>query len=193
MAATLTKAMLADLHKGNAAISLLPYPDGGVSIDKLDFTAADQFFTAQDSFTLASADPTTEPFRVDQYDEIVDFDFESGDWTINGNIPSWATEVFDYLFNAGEAAVSVKGQGGDSYVGKGYNEEKEIEVSVLVESKSKKTAIALAHVKLAVNPPAIDDHSTPGYVKFIGYVLPNDKTGASKFAVLKAGTPNPEG
>lgn len=179
--------MLADLHKGNAAISLLSYPAGGVDINKLDFTDADQIFTAQDSFTLASSDPTTESFRVDQYDEIIDFDFESGDWTINGNIPSWATAVFDYLFKEAEAQVSVTGQDGDTYVGKGYNEEKEIEASVLVESKSKKTAIVLAHVKLAVNPPAIDDHSTPGYVKFIGYVLPNDKEGAGKFAVLKAG------
>ena len=186
--ATLTKAMLDDLHKGNAAISLLPYTKGGVALPGLDFENADQVFTEQDSFTLAPADPSTNAFRVDQYDEIIDFDFENGDWTINGNIPSWATEVFDYFFNAGEDisgdSKTIKGQEGIVYSGKGYKEAKEIEVSVLVESKSKKTAIVLGHVKIVVNPPAIDDHQKPGYVKFVGYVLANGTY--SKFGVLKA-------
>ena len=186
--ATLTKAMLDDLHKGNAAISLLPYKAGGVEISGLDFSEADQLFTEQDSFTLSPADPSTNAFRVDQYDEIIDFDFENGDYTINGNIPSWATEVFDYFFDAGSETIAedtaITGQEGTKYAGKGYKEVKEVEVSVLVESKSKKTAIALGHVKIVVNPPAIDDHQKPGYTKFVGYVLANGTH--SKFAILKA-------
>ena len=186
--ATLTKAMLEDLHKGNAAISLLPYTAGGVSLKGLDFEDADQVFTEQDTFTLAPADPSTNAFKVDQYDETIDFDFENGDWTINGNIPSWATAVFDYFFNEPDAISgdgnTIKGQEGTVYAGKGYKDAKEVEVIVLVESKSKKTAIALGHVKIVVNPPAIDDHQKPGYVKFVGYVLANGEH--SKFAILKA-------
>ncbi len=186
--ATLTKAMLDDLHKGNAAISLLPYTAGGVSLKGWDFEDADQVFTEQGTFTLAPADPSTNAFKVDQYDETIDFDFENGDWTINGNIPSWATAVFDYFFNNPEAISgegnTIKGQEGTVYAGKGYKDAKEVEVTVLVESKSKKTSIALGHVKIVVNPPAIDDHQKPGYVKFVGYVLANGEY--SKFAILKA-------
>ena len=183
--ATLTKAMLDDLHKGNAAISLLAYTKGGVALAGLDFTGADQVFTEQDTFTLAPSDPTTNVFKVDQYDETIDFDFENGDWTINGNIPSWAAEVFDYFYEAGEAiATAIKGQEGTSYTGKGYKRAKEVEVSILVESKSKKTAIVLGHVKIVVNDPAFDDHQKPGYVKFTGYVLENGTN--SRFGVLKA-------
>lgn len=186
MAATLTKAMLDDLHKGIAAISILPYPKGGVNLNTLDWKDADQIFTVQDTFQLAPADPDTEVIRVDQRNEIIDFDFEAGDWTFTGNIPSASAEVFDYFFDQAESAVTVTGQEGDSYTGKGYGESKEIEVSVLVESMSKKTAVAIAHVKLYSNPPAIDDHSTPLYEKLTGYVLANTLAGGSKFAVLKA-------
>lgn len=184
MAATLTKAMLDDLHKGNAAISLLPYTAGGVNLEALDFSDADQVFTEQDTFTLSPSDPSTNAFKIDQNDETIDFDFEEGDWTINGNIPSFATEVLDYFYNAGETITNVTGQNGTKYAGKGYNGAKEVEVSVLVESKSEKTAIVLGHVKISVNPPAIDDHQKPGYVKFVGYVLANPK--GSKFGVVKA-------
>lgn len=180
--------MLDDLHKGNAAISLLAYTSGGVALAGLDFEDANQIFTKQDTFTLAPDDPSTTAFKIDQNDETIDFDFENGDWTINGNIPSFATAVFDYFFEAGETLSgdgnTIKGQDGTVYSGKGYNEAKEVEVSVLVESKSKKTAIALGHVKIVVNPPAIDDHQEPGYVKFVGYVLANP--GGSKFAIIKA-------
>ncbi len=187
MAATLTKAMLDDLHKGNAAIRLLPYTAGGVNLAGLDFSNADELFTEQDTFTLSPSDPSTNAFKIDQNDETIDFNFEEGDWTINGNIPSFATEVFDYFYEAGETISgesAVKGSDGVSYSGKGYNGAKEVEVSVLVESKSKKSAIVIGHVKMSVNPPAIDDHQKPGYVKFVGYVLANPK--GSKFGVLKA-------
>lgn len=188
MAATLTKAMLDDLHKGNAAISILPYTSGGVNLAGLDFTGADQIFTVQDSFTLSPEDGDTTDFKVDQYDETIDFDFDEGSWTINGNIPSIATAVLDYFFEAGETisgdGSTVTGQEGTVYSGKGYNAAKMVEASVLVESKSKKTAIVIGHVKIVVNPPAIDDHSTPAYLGFVGYVLANPK--GSRFGILKA-------
>lgn len=181
--ATLTKAMLEDLHKGNAAISLLPYA-GGAALAGLDFSSANQIFTEQDSFTLAPSDPDN-LYRVDQYDELIDLD--EGDWVLNGNIPSWATAVFDYFYNAGSAisgsAARIKGQEGTVYEGKGYNAPKVVDAIVMVESKSKKTAIAFGHVQFIVNNPAIDNHQKPGYVKIQGYIL--DNPGGDKFAILK--------
>ena len=184
--ATLTHAMLEDLHKGNAAISLLPYTAGGGALAGLDFSGADQVFTEQDTFTLAPSDPDN-LYRVDQYDELIDLD--EGDWVINGNIPSFAKEVFDYFFNAGSAiagagsATRIKGQEGTAYGGNGYNAPKVVDAIVLVESKSKKTAIVFGHVQFIVNNPAIDDHQKPGYVKLTGYIL--DNPGGDKFAILK--------
>ncbi|MBR6457122.1 MAG: hypothetical protein IKS71_00860 [Bacteroidales bacterium] len=182
---TLTHQMLDDLHKGNAAISLLPYNSSGVNLAGLSFASADQIFTEQDSFTLAPSDPDN-LYRVDQYDELIDFD--EGDWVINGNIPSFATAVFDYLFEAGSAisgsSSRITGQDGTTkYEGKGYNGAKVVDATVLVESKSKKTAIVFGHVQFIVNNPAIDDHQKPGYVKIAGYIL--DNPGGDKFAVLK--------
>ena len=48
MAATLTQAMLDDLHIGNASLSLLAYNAAGVDISTaMDFSQADQIFTLE--------------------------------------------------------------------------------------------------------------------------------------------------
>ena len=184
--ATLTKAMLDDLHKGCAAISMLPYT-GGVALAGLDFSNADQVFTEQDTFNLSPDDSTTEDYKIDQYDEIIDSYMENGDWKMTGNIPSTSVEIFDYFFEKGEdinTGQEVKGQGGKEYLGKGYKEAKSVEVSVLIESKSRKTAIVLGHVIMTLNPPAIENHSKPAYAKITGKIVANGNH--SKFAVLKA-------
>lgn len=183
MAATLTKSMLEDLHLGNASLSILPYTKGGVLLDSLDFTGADQLFTLQDSLQITPSDPETNAIKIDQNNETIDFSFEEGDWTVTGNIPSTAKALLSYFYKEGSAS-SITGQDGDVYSGQAYDTSKEVELSVLIESQSKKTAIALARVKMAVNPPAVENRTTPAYVKFTGYVLVNPL--GDRFAVLTA-------
>lgn len=187
MATTLTKAMLADLMKGNASISLIECPDSGeVEFADLDFTAADQIFSTKDSFQLSPADPTLTNLQVDQFNEIIDTDIEEGDYTMTANIPSVATAVLDYFYNAGVTISQMKGQDGTTtYDGKGYTNRKEKYASILVESESKKTAVVFARVKVTVNPPARDDNSAPTYLKFTGTIGANLKANEGNFAVLK--------
>lgn len=189
MAATLNKTMLEDLHKGSASISIIPYTAGGVNFASLSFAEADQIFTLAGSFTLSPEDAETNPIGIDQLDETIDFDMNEGNWQVNGNIPSIAEAVLSYFYEKGEAIAKgseVIGPDNIKYIGQSYGKAKFVEVSMLLVSESKKTAIALAHVKLAVNPPAIDDMDTPAYLKMTGYVLVNPMGG--KFAVLKAET-----
>ena len=73
MPATLTKAMLADLMKGNASVSLLDCPaNGQVTLDGLDFEDADQIFTLENTLTITEGEPTQENTRIDQMKEIID-------------------------------------------------------------------------------------------------------------------------
>lgn len=184
---TLTKAMLADLMKGNAAISLFPCPDNGaVSFSGLDFSGADQIFSTKDSFTIAPSDPSTTNIQIDQLDQIIDTEVEEGDYVMNANIPSIATELLDYFYEAGATGLTIPGQDGTSYSGKAYESRKDVYCSVLVESASKKTAVCFARVKCVVLPPARDDNSTPAYLKFSGYISANLKQNEGTFAVLKA-------
>lgn len=185
--ATLTKTMLSDLMKGNAAISLLTCPtDGKVTFSGLNFKDADQIFSIKDSFTLAPADPTVTNIQIDQFNEIIDTMIEEGEYVMNANIPTQATEVFDYFYNQGAEIASIKGQDGVDYEGQAYQGRKEVYASILVESESKKTAIAFARVRVVVLPPARDDNQNPAYLKFSGYISANLKEKEGNFAVLKA-------
>jgi hypothetical protein len=185
-AATLTKAMLEDLHKGMAAISLVTYPSGGVDFDTLDFKSADQIFTIKDSFNLTPSESSTEEIKIDQRDEAIDTTVTKGEWTMAGNIPSVATALLAYFFNQGQTVASLIGQEGDTYAGAGYfSEAKEVICSVLIESASKKTAIAFARVKFVVNGISIEGTDTPSYLAFTGSVLANTMSGKGDFAVLK--------
>lgn len=186
MAATLTKAMLEDLHKGMAAVSLVTYPSGGVDFDTLDFKGADQIFTIKDSFNLTPSESTTEEIKIDQRDEAIDTTVTKGEWTMAGNIPSVATALLAYFFNQGQTVASLIGQEGDTYAGAGYfSEAKEVICSVLIESASKKTAIAFARVKFVVNGISMDGSDTPSHLAFTGSVLANTMSGKGDFAVLK--------
>lgn len=190
MSATLTKAMLADLMKGNASISLLPCPaDGKVDFSDLDFTAADQIFSTKDSFTIASADVTSTELKIDQFNETIDTEYEEGEYTINANVPSMAKEVLEYFYNAGVTISQMKGQDGTTtYDGEGFLERKEIYATILVESASKKTAICFARVRATVNPPSRDNNSDPAYLKFVGTILANLLAAEGNWAVLKKHT-----
>ena len=184
--ATLTKEMIDDLHKGMAAISLLPYPDGGVVFNNLDFAGADQIFTLKDSFSITPSDPSTEEVKIDQKDQTIDTTVTTGEYKMAGQIPSVATEVLDFFMTGAATVTNLTGQEGTTYSGKAYYiEPKEVICSVLVESASKKTAIAFAKVKFVVPGVTMENASTPAYLAFNADVLANAKTGQGDFAVLR--------
>lgn len=183
--ATLTKAMIDDLHKGMASLSLLEYAEGGVTFSNLDFTGADQIFTLKDSFSITPSDPTSEEIKIDQKDQTIDTTTETGEYKMAGQIPSVATEVLDFFMNKAATVTGIKGQDGDTYSGSSYYiEPKEVICSVLVESASKKTAIVFAKVKFVVPGVTLENASTPAYVAFNADVLANAATGQGDFAVL---------
>lgn len=183
--ATLTKAMIDDLHKGMASLSLLEYAEGGVTFSNLDFTGADQIFTLKDSFSITPSDPTSEEIKIDQKDQTIDTTTETGEYKMAGQIPSVATEVLDFFMNKAATVTGVKGQEGDTYSGSSYYiEPKEVICSALVESASKKTAIVFAKVKFVVPGVTLENASTPAYVAFNADVLANAATGQGDFAVL---------
>lgn len=185
--ATLTKEMIDDLHKGMAAISLLPYPDGGVVFNNLDFAGADQIFTLKDSFSITPSDPSTEEIKIDQKDQTIDTTVTTGEYKMAGQIPSVATAVLDYFMASAATVTNLTGQEGTTYGGKSYYiEPKEVICSVLVESASKKTAIAFAKVKFVVPGVTMENASTPAFLGFNADVLANAKTGQGDFAVLRA-------
>lgn len=201
--ATLTHAMLEDLHVGNASISLLAYTNGGVDITSgLDFSSADRIFTLEGSFNLTSDDPTSSDIKIDQYQEVIDTKITKGrNWRMTGNIPSQAQALLEYFYTEGSTIAAgtaaspkgVKGADGAFYTGEGFLSTPETkEVTTLVESESKNTAVLFAHVKLIVSPMRRDDNDNPAYFPFVGYILPNpykkDSTLVGDFAVLKAAT-----
>lgn len=188
--ATLTYAMLEDLHKGCSAISLKEYPTGGVTLDGLDFSAADQIYTLKDSFNIAQSDATVSEIKIDQGDDTIDVDIDKSDWTLSGNIPSVAQALLAYFYKKAKDvnATGIKGAGTDGVTYKGasfFTDPKEVMCSVLVESESKKTAICFARVRFIVGM-AQDDNNNPAYLRCTGYVLTNTKDGEGDFAVLKA-------
>ena len=203
--ATLTHAMLDDLHIGNACLSILPYSASGVDITSgLDFSAADQLYTLEGSFNLSTDDASSSDIRIDQHQEVIDVQIDKGgNWRMTGNIPSIASSLLGYFFTEGAAIeagtaatkTGVKGQtdGGSStyYTGQGFLATPEsVELTILAESESKNTAILFPHVKMIVSKPKKDDNANPAYLTFTGFILPNPYTKNSAlvgdFAVLKA-------
>lgn len=199
--ATLTHAMLDDLHIGNASLALLPYSSTGLDITSgVSFANADQIFTLEGSFNLTSDDPSATDIRIDQHQEVIDTQIDKGgNWRMTGNIPSIAQALLEYFFTEGatvsagtaSSPTGVTGAEGTYYTGKGFMATPEtIEVSVLAESESKNTAILFPHVKMIVSKPKKDDNTNPAYLSFVGYVLPNPykKSDAfvGDFVVLKA-------
>lgn len=193
--ATLTHAMLDDLHIGNACISLKAYTTGGVDITQaVSFAAEDKIYTLEGSFNLECDDPSSTDIRIDQHQEVIDVQFDKGgNWRMTGNIPSVAQALLEYFFTEGQATGTITGGESSTYTGKGFMATPEIvEVTVLVESESKNTAILFPHVKMIVSKPKKDDNSNPAYLSFTGFILPNPftkgtpATPVGDFAVLKA-------
>jgi hypothetical protein len=170
-----------------ASISLLRYPEGGVTFGTLDFSEADQIFTLKDSFSVTPSDSTTEDVKIDQGDQTIDTTVTTGEYKMSGQIPSVATEVLDYFMSKAKSVTGIKGQEGDTYAGASYyTEPKEVICTVLVESASKKTAIAFAKVKFVVPGVTLENASTPAYLAFNADILANAMAGEGDFAVLAA-------
>jgi len=201
MSATLTHAMLDDLHIGNACLSLLAYSASGVDITNgLDFSGADQIYTLEGSFNLECDDPSSTDIKIDQHQEVIDVQIDkAGNWRMTGNIPSISKELLDYFYPAGASIAAgtasspkgVTGAEGNFYTGEGFLATPEtVEVTILAESESKNTAILFPHVKMIVSKPKKDDNTNPAYLSFVGYILPNpfkkDNAYVGDFAVLKA-------
>lgn len=193
--ATLTHAMLDDLHIGNACLSIKAYTSGGVDITAAqDFSAADKIYTLEGTFNLECDDPSSTDIKIDQHQEVIDVQMDKGgNWRMTGNIPSVAQALLEYFFTEGQVTGTVTGGESTTYTGKGFLATPEIiEVTVLAESESKNTAILFPHVKMIVSKPKKDDNQNPAYLSFTGFVLPNPftkgtpATPVGDFAVLKA-------
>lgn len=181
MAATLTKAMLDDLHKGCASLSILGWT-APVALNGLDFKGADQLFSLKDSLVLSPDDPSGEGIYVDQKHMLIDYSVEPGDWTLTLNVPTSNEALYDYFFEKLEETVSITGQNGETFAGTGYGSPKEVELTFGITSESGKTSIALGHVKCLASYPNIENRSTPLYAKITGHILENGTY--AKFAIL---------
>ena len=193
--ATLTHAMLDDLHIGNACLSILPYNASGVDITSaMTFASADKIYTLEGTFNLECDDPSNTDIKIDQHQEVIDVQFDKGgNWRMTGNIPSIAEALLTYFFTEGQATGTITGGEGDTYTGKGFMATPEaVEVSILAESETKNTAILFPRVKMLVSKPKKDDNANPAYLSFTGLILPNPYTKGTPatpvgdFAVLKA-------
>ena len=187
MAATLTKAMLDDLHKGCASIRLIAQTN---DITAADFSAADQIFTPKDTFSVNQGEPTGNESKIDQGDKTILTDVDSAEFNMSGDIPSAAKELFDYFYatNSGTAAakvtVKVNSSSAADFEGYGYSTAPKItNATVLAESASGKTAVVFMNVQFVVNY-VDDDQSNPQRVHFIGTILGNTGSGED-FYILK--------
>lgn len=178
--------MLEDLHRGCAAIKLLDVPAGGeVNFKTIDFSEADEIFTMKNTFQITQDDPSTEEIKIDQNDETIDTDVTAGEMRLKGDIPSVASALLAYFFNAGQSAASVTAAAGETYTGAAFfKTPKEVIKSVLVVSESKKTAVVFARVKLTASLTQ-DNTSDPLCVRFAGTVLGNLKSGEGDITTLK--------
>lgn len=199
---TLTKALLDNLFKGVAHISLMPFEAvkqtagsqaGGIMWKGLSFSGADEIFTIKDSFQISQADATEEDINVDQFDSAIDSTTTPGEWTFAGNIPSIAADLCKVFYQNGVAITKgtagdgVTGQQGTEYAGQAYfASPKEVYATMLVENRASSMAIAFARVKITVGLSK-DDAGT-AYLKMSGKILANPEASNTQgdWAVVNA-------
>lgn len=189
---TLTKALLNDLFKGVAHISIMPFDSvkqatgtnaGGILWKGLSFRGADELFTIKDSFQITQADPTTEEINVDQFDTAIDTTVTAGEWTFAGNVPTIAVAACDVFYKKGVAisgtvpnegilSQETSGSGSVEYDGQAYfAEPKEVMATMLVENRGSGKAIAFARVKITMG--LSKDDAGAAYLKMTGTILSN--------------------
>lgn len=190
MAATLTESILKDLEMGNASVKLIEQTD---TISDTMFDDADKIFTTEGTLQIAQAEATKTEFKIDQKDAAVAVNYESGEFTINGTVPSSAIELFDYFYNKSTIQPTLTtGITAEDGVTKytqatGYNlDAKRKKVTMLVESQSKKTAIIFVNVELVTSLSWGDVKTTPIGLTFTGTVLAATAAGVPSFVILKS-------
>ena len=189
--ATLTnEVLLADLHKGMASLTLLPYDKtNGMKFDNsMDFSQGDVIITLKDTFSITPSAPSSEEIKIDQKDQVIDTTVEKGEYKMAGQIPSNAIKLFDYFMEGAKDVSGIKGQNGKTtYEGKSYyTSTREVECSVLVESASLQTAIAFARVKFVIPGVSVENASNPAYLAFNADILANAAIGEGDYAILRA-------
>lgn len=204
---TLNKALLTDLFKGVAHISIMPFDlvkkttgdnAGGILWKGLSFRGADELFTIKDSFQITQADPTTEEINVDQFDTPIDTEVTAGEWTFAGNVPTVAIAACDVFYKQGVAISAatqnegILGQEASPAVefdGQAYfAEPKEVMATMLVENRGCGMALAFARVKITVG--LSKDDSGAAYLKMSGTILNNPEASGQQgdWAVCKKHT-----
>lgn len=199
---TLTKALLENLFKGVAHISIMPFETvkqsegaqaGGIKWQGLSFNGADEIFTIKDSFQISQADATEEDINVDQFDSAIDSTTTPGEWTFSGNIPSIAADLCKVFYENGvsiskaTAGNGIIGQQNVEYAGASYfASPKEVYATMLVENRASSMAIAFARVKMVVGLSK-DDAGT-AYLKLSGKILANPEASNTQgdWAVVNA-------
>lgn len=189
--AKLTRELLNPLHKGNAAIALLPVSGGSVEFATLDFSEADLLYSIKGTFNINQDDPEVSELKIDQGDAVIDTTTEAGAITITGSYPTIAEDAFAYFYKEGIAVSAMKGPAtgagstSATYSGKSFfNTPKQIECSLMAQSQDESTAIVFARVQMTVVMRQ-DNEDQPFYLAVTGKVLTNLKEGEGDFVVLK--------
>ena len=185
--AKLTKELLKPLHKGNAAIALLPTENGVVSFSTLDFSAADLIYSIKGTFQITQDDPEVTELKIDQGDAVIDSTTESGAITITASYPTLAADAFAFFYKEAKEVSGVKGITSEkTYSGKSFfNTPKQIECSLMALSQDESTAIAFARVQFTVVMRQ-DNEDQPFYLSVTGKVLTNLKADEGDFVILKS-------
>lgn len=189
--AKLTRELLNPLHKGNAAIALLPITGGSVEFATLDFSGADLIYSIKGTFSINQDDPEVTELKIDQGDAVIDTTTEAGAITIAGSYPTIAEDAFAYFYKECIAVSAMKGPAtgagstSATYSGKSFfNTPKQIECSLMALSQDESTAIVFARVQMTVVMRQ-DNEDQPFYLAVTGKVLTNLKEGEGDFVVLK--------
>lgn len=187
--AAISSSILADLNTGNSVLKLIPYTAGGVDLSAqagIDFSAADELFTLENSFTISKDAPSWNATRIDQKHKVIEQDYTPGDnYVMSGNVPSIAVDLLSLAFEA-TSASSVKAiDGTASYTStKAYKLGSKVQdYTVLAVSQSGANALIFARVRFVFSEPQHDDNTTPTYVHFEAAVLPNENA-SGDFAPL---------
>lgn len=190
MAATLTAAQLQDLSSGNAGIKLIPKIASDHKLTAADFASADVIYTTNGSLAIVEAEPTKTTIKIDQGAKTIKNVYETGDTTIKGSIPSQAIALYDYIYaklNSSELQFdgsTIIIDGTQYKLGGGYSLDKKIvELTMLIESESKNTAVIFTNVEFY----AVMDNKTVN-TALSSFNFTATAIGG-KFIVLKNGVP----
>lgn len=190
MAGTIDKEALKDLMTGNASFRVV---DQVGTLTDNTFDDADQLFTVEGTLAITQAEPTNNDIRIDQSDLPIDTIPTTGEFTIAGTFPSIAIPVMDYFFNKSKIqptlTTGITGSDGTTKYkdATGYSlDGKRKNVTMMLESKSRKTSIAFMNVTLMAVINWGDVTTSPMGLTLNGTVLTNTTEGQPDIVVLKS-------